>query len=202
MLNIALVEEMRPRAINFLSVIDLRKEGKAIGSVNVMTSVPESTIHIVFRGTKPPDEDDFDMPRKAQKAVDIVAEHNKISQQNATVFFGKFGIKPHAGKVSVLNQEINDGKDVQLILVLKQKGVFNGYSAPLRGVTVGAFSPPLDRVPPYYRQRADEVSAWFEVGVFKPMPEAGMKKLTLASTGKLLVETLATCRTSFLFARD
>ena len=108
-------------------------------------------------------------------AEGTIAAHQSIIDQYGFVWYGKLGNRVSTAVIkSIL------GNDIPRILLI-HSGAVERYWAYVDKIQIE--QPPKDRIPLYYRDRADDFKTWFRVIRFENAPRDILSKCTVASSG-------------------
>jgi hypothetical protein len=138
--------------------------------------------------------------RIAGRPIDIIEEHNRISQLNGSVALAKFGACPHLSRIKRIREEVSSGQSPCIYVVCKDHGNFVGYRAPIADLAIARLtSKPPGKYPQYYDQLGLLPSVWFLLAY--PLKPAQLTGLTLLSNQKALLDVLARSRSTMMFVQ-
>ena len=151
----------------------------------------ETTLHVVLR-----------IPRRHRidgETYDPIREHNRIVRKYNNVVVAKFGSHRLANSSTIeVREQIAKGRRCCLFLVIKDRGQFFGFRAPLVEVSVGPLGSDTAgiRYPTYYARVEAGTAMYFVVSdEFLP---ADIEGLLLASNERKLLDVLSECRTPLM----
>ena len=140
--------------------------------------------------------------------VDVIAEHNRVFEQQGRVAVGKFGASWTPSKCDAFTSAIAHGKTLYLFLVSKKAPGYQAFRAPIRAVFLAGQEKRNGlHHPPYYDLIAQQPhlqdeflephpSMWFELG--GPLKPHTIDNLRLLTSGRALLEVLDDCRTCMM----
>lgn len=129
----------------------------------------------------------------------LIEEHNKIAQKRGFVYLGKAGRRMAETKMTRVADNIKEYAASKFIVVFREQSTYKGYAAPLLQIAVNTeFTPKEEWYPNYYKNIIRDVTMWFKIGIFEPVPEHELANYRLALNNNSLIGTLRNCRTSLL----
>ncbi|WP_270471662.1 hypothetical protein [Collinsella intestinalis] len=107
-----------------------------------------------------------------------IAAHRELIEQTGHVWYGKLG-----GPVSYKTAgEILDDDDPRILLI--HSGGQDRWWAHVEKIQ--RETPPIDEIPSYYRNSAEDFGCWFKVVEFEPADRSVMSQCVVASSGRVL----------------
>ena len=107
-----------------------------------------------------------------------IRAHEAMIEKNGFVWYGKLG-----GNISAkVKGEILTNPDPMILLI--HSGAFGRYWAHID--TIQNETPPVDDIPAYYRDRAEDFATWFKVLRFEEAPRNILSQCFVASSGASL----------------
>lgn len=104
-----------------------------------------------------------------------IRAHDAMITKNGYVWYGKLGSKVSAK----VKEEILSNTDPMILLI--HSGSFGRYWAHID--TIQNETPPVGKIPEYYRNRAEDFATWFKVLRFEEAPRNILSHCFVASSG-------------------
>jgi|688.fasta_scaffold433810_2 hypothetical protein len=124
------------------------------------------------------------------KNVDLIAEHDAISQKRGSVLFGRVGRSFAKEKISLLRDAIQECQKPMLYLIRKSESDYDFYQTEIIDIWGQGHRPDIAHCPAYYRELYETISLWIEIRCFERIEKDGLMSLRLASTGRPILELL------------
>jgi len=129
----------------------------------------------------------------------LVEEHNGIAKQQGYVYLGKAGRRMGETKIHRVRNSIQELAASRFIVVFRERTKYKGFYAPLLDLQLHTdFTPDKKYYPKYYKNIIHDITMWFKIGVFEPVPSKKLESYLLALNNNPLLDTLRNCRTSLL----
>lgn len=130
--------------------------------------------------------------------VDVIDEHNRMIRTHGATVVGRFGVRPSMSSVRKIQNQLEKRTETTLILVTRAKQEFSFWVASVSSVYAAEGSLRLPAAPPkYYKDFGRSPTRW--IGIDSELKTTTASEVRLASNGRLAIDVLSECRTSFMF---
>jgi hypothetical protein len=136
----------------------------------------------------------YDQTKKSYLAEDPITEINRVLEEQASCFFGKFGKKLNDERL----QELIGLNRLYLLIAYKTGNQYVSQTYKVVSIPTPDKVTP-DKFPPYYTSHERYISTWLEVE--KSVPQPKLSDLVVRSSGEKLLTSMTLSSSSFFFCR-
>jgi hypothetical protein len=135
------------------------------------------------------------VPRNAKigclKNIDLVVEHDAISRNRGSVLFGRVGRGLAKEKISLLRDAIDSHQKPSMYLIRKSEFEYEFFRSEIIGIWGPGYKPDMSCCPAYYSDLYNDITLWIEIRAFEKIQKDGMLAIRLMSTGRPILDLLA-----------